>query len=34
VIEKYLPLDQQFIPNDLSLNGELKIENLPAGRQG
>lgn len=27
VIEKYLPLDQQFIPNDLSLNGELNIEN-------
>ena len=27
VIEKYLPLDQQFIPNDLILNGEWKMEN-------
>lgn len=26
VIEKYLPLDQQFIPNDLTLNGECRIE--------
>jgi len=26
VIEKYLPLDQQFIPNDLSLNGKSDSE--------
>jgi len=28
VIEKYLPLDQQFIPNDLSLNGECTMQNV------
>lgn len=27
VIEEFLPRDQQFIPNNLTLNGELKIEN-------
>ncbi len=27
VIEKYLPLDQQFIPNDLLLNVECRIQN-------
>jgi len=27
VIEKYLPRDQQFIPNDLKLNSECKVQN-------
>ena len=27
VIEEFLPLDQQFIPNDLKLNSECRVQN-------
>ncbi|MCX6825009.1 MAG: hypothetical protein NTY80_02180 [candidate division SR1 bacterium] len=34
VIEKYLPLDQQFIANDLFLNSEIRMQNAEGNNDG